>query len=225
MGQDRLGPRRPQRREDRLLRLRQPPDPGLDGAAGGDRAAPLAVAVAGPEPADRAGLRPRPRPARRRRRLLPGRAAAAGAVRPLRDRGLPEDLGLEGDAGLRPAEPQGRQLRGDQTAGESDRPAARKGDPRPGRLENEKGRPQGQDLRRLVAEPPQQNDGLGLLDAGPRAADRLDAGQLGRGRTRRREGRRRLARVRDRRRAGADREAGRPLRPGPRARTGPYREL
>ncbi len=79
---------------------------------------------------------------------------------------------------------------------------------------------QGQDLRRLVAEPPQQNDGLGLLDAGSRAADGLDAGQLGRGRTRRRARRRRLARVRDRRRAGADREARRPLRARPRARTG-----
>ena len=186
--------------QDRLLRLRQPPDPGLDGAAGGDRAAPLALALAGAEPADRPRLRPRSRTAGRRRRVLPGRAPAARPVRPLRDRGLPEDVGLEGPPGLRPAQPQGRQLRGDETVRESDRPAARKGDPRRGGLEDEKGRPPGQGLRRLVAEPPQQNDDLGLLDARPRTADGLDPGQLGGGRARRRERRRRLARLRGRRR-------------------------
>ncbi len=57
-----------------------------------------------PKRPDRARLRPRPRPAGRRRRLLPGGAAAARAVRPLRRRVLPQDLGLEGPAGLRPAQ-------------------------------------------------------------------------------------------------------------------------
>ena len=58
----------------------------------------------GADAADRARLRPRPRPAGRRRRLLPGGAAPARHVRPLRGPVLPQDLGLEGDAGLRAAE-------------------------------------------------------------------------------------------------------------------------
>ena len=45
-----------------------------------------------------------PGPPRRRGRLLPRGDAAARPLRPLRRRVLPEDLGLEGDAGLRPAE-------------------------------------------------------------------------------------------------------------------------
>ncbi len=76
-------------------------------------------------------------------------------LRPLRPRVLPEDLGLEGHAGLRPAQHQDH-LRGDQTVRQSDRPAAREADPRRGRLENEKGRTQGQGLRRLVPEPPRK---------------------------------------------------------------------
>ena len=48
------------------------------------------------------------------------------------------------------------QLRRDQTVRQSDRPAARKADARGGRLEDEKGRTQGQGLRRLVAEPPRK---------------------------------------------------------------------
>ena len=102
-------------------------------------------------------------------RLLPRRDPPARPVRPLRPRVVPEDLGLEGDAGLRPAQRQD-QLRRDQTVRQSDRPAARKADAGQGRLENEKGRTRGQGLRRLVAEPPQQNDDRRLLDAGPRAA-------------------------------------------------------
>ena len=95
---------------------------------------------------------------------------------------LPQDLGLEGDAGLRPAQLEESQLRRDQTVRQSDRPAARKADPRPGRLEDEKGRTRRQDLRRLVPEPPQQNHDRRLLAAGARAADGLDAGDLGGGR-------------------------------------------
>ena len=55
--------------------------------------------------ADRAGLRPRPRPAGRRSSTAAGvGAAAARAVRRPRARVLPEDLGLQGPPGLRPAE-------------------------------------------------------------------------------------------------------------------------
>ena len=77
-----------------------------------------------------------------------------------------------------------------------------------------------QGLRRLVPEPPQQNDDRRLLPAGPRAPDRLDAAHLGRGRGRGRQRRRQPAGLRGRRRAGADRAARRPLRPGAGARTG-----
>ena len=80
--------------------------------------------------AHRARLRPRPRPAGRSARLLPGGAAPARALRPLRPRVLPEDLGLEGPAGLRPAQQRRGHLRGDQTAGPRDRPAAREADAR-----------------------------------------------------------------------------------------------
>ena len=45
-----------------------------------------------------------------------------------------------------------------------------------------KAEPQGQGLRRLVPEPPAQDDDRRLLAAGARAPDRLDPGQLGRGR-------------------------------------------
>ncbi len=99
---------------------------------------------------DRARLRPRSRPAGRRRRVLPGRPVAARDVRPPRARVLPEDIGLEGHAGL-PAAQRRDQLRRDQALRPRDRPAAREADPRRGRLEDEEGRPQGQGVRRLVA--------------------------------------------------------------------------
>ena len=182
MGEDDERGRRPGLGQDRLLRLRRPPDADLDGAAGGDRAAPLALARAGAETADGARLRPRPRAAGRRRRLLPGGAAPARHVRPLRGPELPQDLGLEGDAGLRSPQQQKGQLREDQTVRQSDRPAAGKADPGPGRLEDEKGRTRGQGLRRLVPEPPEQNDDRRLLAARARTPDRLDPGQLGGGR-------------------------------------------
>src|SRR5215218_4831732 len=70
--------------------------------------------------------------------LDPG--APARAVPSLRPRVLPEDLGLEGDAGLRAAEHAEDQLRPDQTVRQSDRPAARKADPGEGDLKDEKGR-------------------------------------------------------------------------------------
>ena len=78
----------------------------------------------------------------------------------------------------------------DQTLRQSDRPATGKADPGPGRLEDEKGRTRRQGLRRLVPEPPQQNDDRRLLAARAGAADGLDAGHVGRGRSGRRERRR-----------------------------------
>ncbi len=81
-------------------------------------------------------------------------------VRPLRPRVLPQDLGLQGPAGVRAAEQQEHLLRDHQTLRQSDRPAAGEADPRPGRLEDEEGRTRGQGLRRLVPEPPAQDDDL-----------------------------------------------------------------
>ena len=62
-----------------------------------------------------------------------------------------------------------------------------------------------QGLRRLVPEPPAQNDDRRLLAAGPRAPHRLDAGHLGGGRGGGRVRRRLGPGLRGRRRAGADR--------------------
>ena len=95
---------------------------------------------------------------------------------------FPKTSGSKGMQVYVPLNTQEGQLRRDQTVRQSDRPAARKADPRPGRLEDEKGRTRGQGLRRLVPEPPQQNDDRRLLAARPRAPDRLDPGHLGRGR-------------------------------------------
>ena len=174
---------RAERRQHRLLRLRRPADAGLDGAAGGDRAAPLALARAGADAADRARLRPRPRPAGRRRRLLPGGAAPARDVRPLRRRVLPQDLGLEGHAGLRPAQHAKRHLRGDQTVRQSDRPAARKADPDEVVCEDgKKVERSGKVFVDWSQNHRTQNDDRRLLAARPRAPDRLDPGHLGGGR-------------------------------------------
>ncbi len=125
---------------------------------------------------------------------------------------VPQDLGLQGPAGLRPAQPQGP-LRDDQTVCQSDRPAAGEADPRPGRLEDEEGRTRGQDLRRLVPEPPAQDDDRRLQPESPRAPDRLDPRHLGGGRSLRRERRRRLPGLRVRRRPRPHRAPRRPLRP------------
>ena len=54
--------------------------------------------------ADDGRLRPRPRAAGDDRRVRRGRAAAARGVRAPRPRGVPEDVGLEGHAGLRAAQ-------------------------------------------------------------------------------------------------------------------------
>ena len=60
-----------------------------------------------------------------------------------------------------------RLLREDQTVRQSDRPAAREADPRQGRLEDEEGRTRGQGLRRLVTEPPAQDDDRRLQRCAP----------------------------------------------------------
>ena len=104
VGEDRAGRGRPRAGDIDYCVCDRPADPGLDGAAGGAGAAPLALARRGRRAADGARLRPRPRPAGRHRRVLPGGTAAARALRPLRPRVLRQDLGLEGHAGLRAAE-------------------------------------------------------------------------------------------------------------------------
>ncbi len=73
--------------------------------------------------ADRApdgdGLRPGSRPAGDDRRVLPGRADPAGDVREPRPEGVPEDLGHQGHAGLRPAQHARRDVRGRRRASPS----------------------------------------------------------------------------------------------------------
>ena len=89
---------------DRLHRLRREGDAHLAGAAGGARAPPLAGPGRGLRQPDRGRVRPRPRRPGRRHRLLPRRAPPAGHVRRARPRVLPEDVGLQGPAGLRAAQ-------------------------------------------------------------------------------------------------------------------------
>ena len=137
----------------------------------------------GAETADRPRLRPRPRAAGRRRRLLAGGAAPARGARPARARVLRQDLGLEGDAALRPAQHQNH-LRGDPPLRPGAGPADRQADPRRGAGENgQKDRPQRQGPDRLVPEQRTQNDDLRLLAASPRAPHLLDPGHLGGGRS------------------------------------------
>ena len=101
------------RPDDRLRALRRPAHPRLARQPRRPRAAPLAGAGRGPRRAHRARLRPRPGPPAGAGRVLRGGAAAARHARPARARVLPEDLGLEGHAGLRAAEHRG-DLRRDQ---------------------------------------------------------------------------------------------------------------
>ena len=109
-----------------------------------------------------------------------GWRSAARHVRPLRRRVLSQDLGLQGPAGLRAAQPR--------DGYEITKPFAKaiascsRSRPGQGRLEDEEGRTRGQGLRRLVPEPPAEDDDRRLLAAGPRAPDRLDPGHLGGGR-------------------------------------------
>ncbi len=95
-----------------------------------------------------------PGAAGRHRRLLPGRrCACASCSATSASSASPRPRARRGCRSTSRSTRRGH-LRRDQTVRQSDRPAARKADPRPGRLEDEKGRTQGQGLRRLVPEPP-----------------------------------------------------------------------
>ena len=186
--------------------LRRQADPRLGRPARRPGAPSLALAGQGHGQPDRGRLRPRPGAAGRHRRLLPRRAAAARALRPLRPRVLPEDLGVEGDAGLRPAQHEGR-LRADQAVRQRGRQAAREAVARQGRLEDGEGPAEGQDLRRLEPERPRQDDDLRLQPARPPAPDGVDPARVGRGRGGGGVGQCRRPALRGRPGAGARRDA------------------
>ena len=166
----------------RLLPLRRPADAGVGGQPGRPRAAPLAVAGGADRAPDDDGLRPRPGRAGGDDRVLPGGAVAARGLRCPWPRVLPEDLGLEGAAGLRAAERGGRELRRHQAllAGAGTPP----GEPaRQARgLEPEEGAAPRQGADRLEPERRAQDHRVRLLPARARAAHRVDAADLGRGR-------------------------------------------
>ena len=82
----------------------QPAGADLDRQPREPRAAHHAVAGEDQQAADDDGVRPRSRPAGDCRRVLPGRADAPRAGRRPRARAVPEDLRVEGAAGLRAAE-------------------------------------------------------------------------------------------------------------------------
>ena len=82
----------------------RPADARVAGQPRRPRAAHVAGAGGGRQGADADRVRPRPGAAGHDRRVRRGRAAAARGVRPPRPRGVPEDVGLEGDAGLRAAQ-------------------------------------------------------------------------------------------------------------------------
>ena len=129
-------------------------DPDLDGAARGARAAPVAVARRRAPSA-----RPCSPSTSTRARRRPSSSAAGSALRlrelfgEPRPRVLPEDLGLEGDPGLRAAQHRGH-LRADQALRPRRRPGARARRARPGRLEDDQEAAQGQGARRLEPERP-----------------------------------------------------------------------
>jgi hypothetical protein len=154
-------------------------------------------------------LRPRPRPAGDDRRVLPGGRPAAPAARGRRARAVRQDLRQQGPAALRPRR---RLTSSEQTSAYAKGLAQRleQGAARPRRAPDDQGAARRQGARRLVAEQRGQDDGVGLQPARPRAADRLDARDLGRG-----GGVRRPVgpRLHQRRRPGARRAERRPVRP------------
>ena len=113
--------------------------------------------------------------------VLRGGTGAAGLVRQLGLRERGQDLGLEGDAGVRPAQRRPVELRADQAVRAPDRRAARAAAARAGRLADDQAAADGQGAGRLEPERRAQDDRHGLLGQGARAADRVGAGELGRG--------------------------------------------
>ena len=128
VGADRGRLVRAQRGQHHVLPLPGPADARVAGQPRRPRAAHAAGARAGHEASDDRGLRPRPGAAGDDRRVRAGGAGAAAGVRVLGPDGVPEDVGLEGDAGLSAAEYR-RHLRGD--AGVLERAGAAAGAARP----------------------------------------------------------------------------------------------
>ena len=104
LGRDGAGVVAPQRAQHHLLPRGGPRHAGLAGQPGRPRAAYAARARHRAQGADHARLRPRSGAARDRGAVRGGRLPAARRVRPLRPAGLPEDVGLQGDAALRAAQ-------------------------------------------------------------------------------------------------------------------------
>src|SRR3954449_1425967 len=156
-------------------------------------------------------FRSRPGRAGDDRRVLPGRPAARGHVPRAGPAELPEDVGLEGPAGLRAAQLR-RDVRRDEAVRQGGRRAARARGAGPRRLAPDEDAAPRQGPRRLEPERRAQDDGERVLAARARPADGLDSADVGRGPRGRAVGRPRAPRVRRRRGAGARGRAGRPLR-------------
>ena len=162
------------------------PDPGLDGAAGGDRAAsfrsrwrdamPDAVRPYSPSTST---------PARRRTsstaagwRCGCARCSATSASSASRRPQARRAFRSTSRSTPRPA------MRRPNRSPARSPSCTREADAGPRRLEDEKGRTPGQQgVRRLVPEPPAQDDDCRLLAAGAGATDRLDTADLAGGRT------------------------------------------
>ena len=97
-------------------------------------------------------------------------------------RAFAEDVGLEGDAALRPAQHAASTYDDTKPFAQGVAQLLEKRAPGPRRVEHEEGAAQGQGARRLEPERRAQDDGLRLLAARAGAPDRLDAAHLGRGR-------------------------------------------
>ena len=145
----------PQRRQDRLLRLRRPADADLDGAAGGDRAASLALARRGRRrgrPCSPSTSTPGRRPTSST--AAGWRCACASCSATSASSASPRPRARRGCRSTSRSTPK-ITYEETQAVRPSDRPAARQADARRGRLEDgQKDRPQGQGLRRLVPEQP-----------------------------------------------------------------------
>jgi hypothetical protein len=160
---------------------RRPADAGVARQPRRPRAAHVAGAGGGRQGADSDRVRPRPGAAGHDRRVRRGRAAAARGVRPLRPRGVPEDVGLEGHAGLRAAQ-HARHLRRHEDVRARARAGARAPPPEARAVGHEQAAAHGQGVRRLEPERRAQDDRQRLLAARAGAAHGLDAAHLGRGR-------------------------------------------
>ena len=96
----------------------------------------------------------------------PRGARAARGVRPLRAAGVPEDVGLEGHAGLRPAQHARAPTTGRSAFSQALAQLLERRHPRARRVGHEQGAARGQGVRRLEPERRAQDDGVRVLAAG-----------------------------------------------------------